>query len=494
MKISSYAVAIVAMSGATSAFQPSPVLLANRVLPSRSTMTTTTTTALFSTTESDAPAAAAAADADAASSSSNRSNNNSKVTKKEERLRMMKKPNFYRAGFKEVREEVEKEMNVQFKGAIVDELKSSNYVIERDGVKVHLAKDFGFCWGVERSIALAYEAVNHFPGKKVHITNELIHNPEVHESLTKMNVNLIEKLGSASDGNNNKNFDVVQDGDVVILPAFGASFEEMDLLDKKNVQVVDTTCPWVSKVWNTVDKHQKGGATSVIHGKYAHEETVATTSFAENYICVKDMKEAQMVADYIINGGDKQAFMEYFKYAVSEGFDPDTMLTNIGLANQTTMYKKETRAIGQLLQKAMMKKYGPVEASKHYMEFDTICDATQERQDAITELTQNAEALGLDFILVIGGFDSSNTAHLLEIPQHVGLKSFHIDRADRITADNKITHRKMNGEIVTETFLDNLDKDVVMGVTSGASTPDKAVQDSLSNIFMLKKLHNSIQN
>ena len=143
------------------------------------------------------------------------------------------------------------------------------------------------------------------------------------------------------------------------------------------MDVVDTTCPWVSKVWNTVDKHQKSGLTSVIHGKYAHEETVATTSFCEDYICVKDYKEAEMVADYIINGGDREAFLEHFKNAVSEGFDPDTMLQKVGLANQTTMYKKETRAIGQLLQKTMMKKYGPVDSKEHYMEFDTICDATQ---------------------------------------------------------------------------------------------------------------------
>ncbi len=149
------------------------------------------------------------------------------------------------------------------------------------------------------------------------------------------------------------------------------------LLCLQNVEVVDTTCPWVSKVWNTVDKHQQKGLTSIIHGKYAHEETVATTSFCDDYICVKDYKEAEMVADYILNGGDKEKFLAHFKNAISKGFDPDTMLNKVGLANQTTMYKKETRAIGQLLQKTMMKKFGPVEIKDHYMEFDTICDATQ---------------------------------------------------------------------------------------------------------------------
>lgn len=409
-----------------------------------------------------------------------------KPTKKEQRLKYMKTEQFHRRGFKEVRENVEKSMEDQFESELVGELKSNDFVIEKDGVKVHLAKDFGFCWGVERSIALAYEAVEHFPEKTVHITNELIHNPEVNDKLHDMDVQFIEKLGEGK-----KDFSKVGEGDVVILPAFGASFEEMTLFDSKNVDIVDTTCPWVSKVWNTVDQHQRKGLTSVIHGKYAHEETVATVSFCEDYICVKDMKEAKMVADYIINGGDKEAFLKYFENAISEGFDPDTMLDKVGLANQTTMYKKETRAIGQMMQKAMIEKFGPVDTKDHYLEFDTICDATQERQDAIHDLVENASELDLDFILVIGGWDSSNTAHLLEIPQKANVRSFHIDKADCISADNTITHRTMAGEIVTEEFIydiANKDKEVVMGVTSGASTPDASVQDSLSSIFLLKKM------
>lgn len=417
-------------------------------------------TALFSTTEESKPR-----------------------TKKEGRLGFFKSEKFHRKGFKEVREDVEETIQGQYQSSLVDDLKSSNYVIEKDGVTVYLAKDFGFCWGVERSIALAYEAVKHYPDKKLHITNELIHNPEVNDRLTEMNVNLVEKLGEGK-----KDFDVIEDGDVVILPAFGASYEEMKFLDKKNVEIVDTTCPWVSKVWNTVDAHQRKGLTSVIHGKYAHEETVATTSFCEDYICVKDTKEAEMVADYMMNGGDREEFLEYFKNAVSEGFDPDKMLEKVGLANQTTMYKKETKAIGQLFQRTIMKKFGPAKVAEHYFEFDTICDATQERQDAVTELVENEKGYGLDFILVVGGWDSSNTAHLLEIPHHQGIRSFHINRAECIGADNTITHRTVDGEIVTEPFLFDVEKDVVLGVTSGASTPDAAVQDSLSQIFLLKKM------
>lgn len=406
-----------------------------------------------------------------------------KKTKKLRRMEIMKADNFFRRGFKEVRDEVEKSVQDQYGSSVVDEMKENNNVIEQDGVKVYLAKDFGFCWGVERSIALSYEAVKHFPDKKIHMTNELIHNPEVNDRLGDMNVQFIEKLEGGK-----KRFEAIGDGDVVILPAFGASLEEMDLLTKRNVEIVDTTCPWVSKVWNTVDTHQKKGLTSVIHGKYAHEETVATVSFCEDYICIKDMKEAEMVTDYIINGGDKEEFLSYFKNAISEGFDPDTMLDKVGIANQTTMYKKETRAIGQLFQKAMMTKYGPVESKEKYFEFDTICDATQERQDAISDLVDNSKELDLDFILVVGGWDSSNTAHLVEIPHHKGIRTFHINRSECISPDNTITHRTVDGEIVTEPFILDMEKDVVMGVTSGASTPDSAVQDSLGVIFLLKNL------
>ena len=402
----------------------------------------------------------------------------------------MRNPSFHQKGFSEVREHVSSSMESQFQSNLIDELKTSaDYSIQRDGVTVYLAKDFGFCWGVERSIALAYEAVAHFPDRTVHITNELIHNPEVNDKLKDLKVQFINKEEGTTGSQTKKDFSNINDGDVVILPAFGASFEEMELFDQRNVDVVDTTCPWVSKVWNTVDKHQRVGLTSVIHGKYAHEETVATVSFCEDYVCVKDFHEAQYVADYITQGGDKKDFMHRFQKATSEGFDPDTMLDKVGLANQTTMYKKETRAIGQLMQKAMLNKFGPINPKEHYLEFDTICDATQERQDAIHDLVENKDELNLDFILIVGGWDSSNTAHLLEIPHKKHVRSFHIDKASCIGADNTITHRTVEGEIVTEVFLEDPTKDVVMGVTSGASTPDASVQDSLDSIFLLKKVY-----
>merc|ERR1712176_778114 len=263
-------------------------------------------------------------------------------------------------------------------------------------------------------------------------------------------------MGIEKDEDNTKDFSEIQAGDVVMLPAFGATLDEMKELDSKNVKVVDTTCPWVAKVWNTVHTHQVRGLTSVIHGKYAHEETMATKSMCETYVCVKNLDEAQYVADFIANAeeGDEEAskaFMKKFSKAASSHFDPHKHLVKIGLANQTTMYKKETRAIGQLLQKTIMSKFGPDSINEHYYEFDTICDATQVRQDAVDELCNmhdNPKENDLDFILVVGGFDSSNTAHLLEIPHMRGVPSYHINAADCIQAENKIKHRTVDGEVV----------------------------------------------
>jgi len=418
---------------------------------------------------------------------------------KKERDTIAKKKDFLRGAgvFKDVKAQVTEDMKKQFDSDLMVQMKESpNYMMEKDGIEFYLAKEYGFCWGVERSINLAYSALETFPDKKVHITNELIHNPMVNDKLHEKNVNFIAK-----DKDNNKDFSQINEGDVVILPAFGATLEEMKDLDKKSVKVVDTTCPWVAKVWNTVHTHQVRGLTSVIHGKYAHEETMATKSMCETYLCVKNIEEAQYVADFMMLDEEKgddvdaaaEAFMVKFAKACSPHFDPRKHLKKIGLANQTTMYKKETRAIGQLLQKTVMAKFGPDNINDHYYEFDTICDATQVRQDAVDGLCamhEDPNQPDLDFILVVGGFDSSNTAHLLEIPQERGVPSFHINEASRIRADNTIEHRMVDGEIRVDPFLKvtNNGEPLRVGVTSGASTPDKEVQDCLSQIMMLNKV------
>ena len=258
----------------------------------------------------------------------------------------------------------------------------------------------------------------------------------------------------------------------MILPAFGASIEEMGRLEEYNCEIVDTTCPWVSRVWNRVIKYGHGDFTAVIHGKPKHEETVATASRATHYLIVQSLDEADFVCDYITNGGDREKFLEKFATAISPGFDPETHLMRIGVANQTTMFKGETELIGKLFEKTMLSKYGPTKINEHFLSpGDTICDATQERQDAMLELVEDK----LDLMLVIGGFNSSNTGHLQEIAEKRGLPSYHIDGPSCIGPGNTIRHKLLHDQscIVTDQWLPQ--GPITVGVTSGASTPDRNI-------------------
>ena len=382
--------------------------------------------------------------------------------------------NYHRKGFGHD-EEVSGQMQSEYQSNLVQQIRDNQYTLVRGDVTIRLAEAFGFCWGVERAVAMAYETRTHFPSERLWITNEIIHNPSVNQRLREMEVNFIQ----VTDGI--KDFSVVDSGDVVILPAFGASVQEMQYLNDKGCTIVDTTCPWVSKVWNTVEKHKKVSYTSIIHGKYNHEETIATSSFAGTYLIVLNLKEAEYVADYILNGGDRDEFLTKFSRACSEGFDPDRDLQRVGIANQTTMLKGETEQIGKLLEHTMMRKYGPDQLDQHFLSFNTICDATQERQDAMFGLVEET----LDLMVVIGGYNSSNTTHLQEIAIERGIPSYHIDSASRIGPGNRVEHKPLHRDLeVQENWLP--DRPITIGVTSGASTPDKVVEDVLEKIFAIK--------
>jgi len=371
-------------------------------------------------------------------------------------------------------EEVAGSLEQAYQSDLIAKLRESGYELRRGRLTIRLAEAFGFCWGVERAVAMAYETRRHYPTERIWITNEIIHNPSVNDHLREMDVQFIQVDGGVKD------FSEVASGDVVILPAFGATVQEMQLLNERNCHIVDTTCPWVSKVWNTVEKHKKHAFTSIIHGKVKHEETLATSSFAGTYLVVLDMAEAQMVCDYILEGGDRHAFMARFAKACSPGFDPDRDLARVGVANQTTMLKSETEEIGRLFERTMLKRYGPAELSEHFLAFNTICDATQERQDAMFALVDEP----LDLMVVIGGYNSSNTTHLQEIAESRGIRSFHIDTPERIGPGNRIEHKPLGAELeLLEPFLPA--GPLRVGITSGASTPDRVVEDVIHRLMDL---------
>jgi 4-hydroxy-3-methylbut-2-enyl diphosphate reductase len=383
--------------------------------------------------------------------------------------------NYHRKGFGH-EEEAEGTMKTEYHSDLIQEIRALNYTYIQGDVTIYLAQSFGFCWGVERAIAIAYEARTQFPTETIWITNEIIHNPLVNERLRQMNVQFINV-----DAAGNKDFSGIAPGDVVILPAFGASVQETQLLNNLGCTIVDTTCPWVSKVWNRVEKHKKADFTSIVHGKYNHEETIATSSYANRYLVVLNLKEAEYVANYMLHGGDRQEFIAKFSLATSQGFDPDRDLERVGVANQTTMLKGETEAIGKLFERTMMQKYGIEHINAHFLAFNTICDATQERQDAMLEIVEKP----LDLMVVIGGYNSSNTTHLQEIAIERGLPSYHIDSADRIISAVAIEHKPLGQALETATNWLPPGK-IKIGITSGASTPDRIVEDAITKIFALK--------
>ncbi len=391
----------------------------------------------------------------------------------------MQSKKYFRKGFG-LKDEIQEDLKVEYESDLIKEIRQNGYRLQRGDVTIRLAQAFGFCWGVDKAVSMAYETRRQFPDRRLWITNEIIHNPLVNQHLKAMSIRFLDEDESGKSVP--KDFDRVGADDVVILPAFGASTQEMKLLEDKNCVIVDTTCPWVSAVWNRVLKYEKAQFTSIIHGKYHHEETVATASRAECYLVVSNLTQAQEVSDYILNGGDRAAFLARYAPAASAGFDPDRDLMRVGIANQTTMLKGETEQIGKLFERTMMRKYGPDQLANHFMSHDTICDATQERQDAMFELVKEP----LDLMIVIGGYNSSNTTHLQEIAVERALPSYHIDRAERLRTRSTIEHRDLHSESLVETHNWLPDGKITVGVTAGASTPDRVVAEVIARILALK--------
>jgi 4-hydroxy-3-methylbut-2-enyl diphosphate reductase len=358
---------------------------------------------------------------------------------------------------------------------VIDRIKQDDFTYRTGRLTVHLAREFGFCYGVDRAVDYAYQTRKRFPDSHVFLTGEIIHNPHVNEKLRAMG---IEFLSDRSEG-----LDALQPSDVVILPAFGVTVATLQRLDRRGCTLIDTTCGSVLNVWKNVRRYAEGGYTSIIHGKVWHEETQATASLAAtyggSYLVVFDDAETELVCRYIRGGGDREAFMARFVGAASAGFDPDRDLQRIGLANQTTMLMSESLAIGEMLKSAMIDRWGDAEIPAHYQAFDTICSATQDRQDAVVELLREKP---IDLMVVIGGYNSSNTANLARMCA-TSRPTFHIADPDCLISPDAVRHRPVGSKVeVTTTGWLPASGPLTVGLTAGASTPDNLVGAAIAKL------------
>src|SRR6476660_8770562 len=319
-----------------------------------------------------------------------------------------------------------------YHSAIVDRIKAGDFTFRSGRLTVHLAREFGFCYGVDRAVDYAYQTRQRFPDRPVFLTGEIIHNPHVNEKLRAMGIRFLS--------DSHEQIDQLGSDDVVILPAFGVTTATLQQLDRRGCTLIDTTCGSVLNVWKNVRRYAEGGYTSIIHGKVWHEETQATASqavqYGGRYLVVFDRAETEAVCEYIRHGGDRNAFLKRFEKAASAGFDPDRDLQRIGLANQTTMLMSESLEIGDMLKSAMVDRYGAESCATRFQAFDTICSATQDRQDAVVALLRDSP---VDLMIVIGGYNSSNTANLARICAASG-PAFHIADPDCLVSVDEIRH------------------------------------------------------
>jgi 4-hydroxy-3-methylbut-2-enyl diphosphate reductase len=377
-------------------------------------------------------------------------------------------PLIFRKGL-DLKHEVAHVLAESYHSDLVNAIKENGYRHSAGRLTIYLAREFGFCYGVDRAVDYAYQARKRFPDRQVYLTGEIIHNPHVNDQLRDQGIRFLSDAGES--------MGTLTPDDVVILPAFGVTIEMLLDLEARGCTLVDTTCGSVLNVWKNVRRYAEDGFTSVIHGKYWHEETQATASQAMNaaggqYLVVLDRDEAQMACDYIRGTGDRASFLQRFAPAVSKGFDPDVHLQRVGCANQTTMLSSESLQIGEMFRAAMVERYGEAEASTRYRAFDTICSATQDRQDAVNALLAEET---LDLMIVIGGYNSSNTCNLARICGE-RLPTYHIAEPTGMISGREIRHKPVGSkhESVSEGWLPERGP-VRIGLTSGASTPDNLV-------------------
>jgi 4-hydroxy-3-methylbut-2-enyl diphosphate reductase len=380
-----------------------------------------------------------------------------------------------------LKKEVVQELKNDYYSPIIDYIKIADYQLTIGDTTIKLAKEFGFCYGVDRSIEFAYQTVKKFPKRNIYLVGEIIHNPFVNNRLLEMGVQFISGRYKKE-----KKIEDIKPNDIVILPAFGVTVSLLERLKKLNCILVDTTCGSVFNVWKNVENFTRDGFTALVHGKYSHEETIATVSRATlkktgNYLIVRNEQEAQVICEYIHKPRDKQKFLVQFKNAISPGFNPDKHLIKIGIANQTTMLAEESLKIAEMIKNALIEKYGNDNIDQHFRSFETICRATQDRQDAIINLLNTP----VDLTIIIGGYNSSNTNNLTNIASKYN-PTYHIEDADCIKNISYIEHQPAGEKKVKLSSNWLPEGKVIIAITAGASTPNKKIGEVIEKLFRIR--------
>jgi len=375
---------------------------------------------------------------------------------------------------------VQQQVEEHYRSVVVERIRANGGVLTIGDTTVLLAKQFGFCYGVERAVDLAYAARKVFTDRRLFILGEIIHNPLVNEQIAAMGIKNL--LGNGREAE----IDELTEDDIVIVPAFGTDLPTLKRIQERGCQLVDTTCGDVMSVWKRVRQNANENVTSIIHGKAEHEETKATASRAlglgpGHFLIVLTLADTDCVCDYIRHGGDKQEFLQRFRNAYSPGFDPDIHLTAVGVANQTTMLRGETEEVQRRIRAAIIDRDGPELGAKNFRFFDTICGATQERQDALKELLREK----MDLLLVVGGYNSSNTSHLAEMGE-AKLPTYFVGNASNLESAARISHYNLHEkrERITENWLPSGPS--VIGITAGASCPNNLIEETILRVYELR--------
>lgn len=344
-----------------------------------------------------------------------------------------------------------------------------------------IARHFGFCYGVENAIEIAYKTINENPGKRIFLLSEMIHNPHVNDDLKSRGIEFIMD----NYGNQFIQWDEITSDDIVIIPAFGTTIEIENLLKEKGIDTVkyNTTCPFVEKVWNRSEAIGKENYTIIIHGKHKHEETRATFSHSiqnSPSLIVRDIEETKLLCKVILGEKPAEEFYKFFTGKHSSGFDVEKDLLKVGVVNQTTMLASETQMIADLIRDTMVKKYGTENIKEHFADTrDTLCYATNDNQSATIGLTKEK----VDLAIVIGGYNSSNTSHLVELLEKK-FPTYFISDSEKIVSNKTINHFDLHThtEKTTHNYLPE-NRPVTIAITSGASCPDSIVDDVLNKLI-----------